>query len=90
MAGRGFAVVADEIGKLAANSKETANSIQEISGKVSEAVQSLSENASGMISFMEETVLTDYDTFAETGEKYEQAAEEMSHVLEDLTERDRS
>ncbi len=89
-AGRGFAVVADEIGKLAANSKETANSIQEISGKVSEAVQSLSENASGMISFMEETVLADYDTFAETGEKYEQAAEDMSQVLENLTESDRS
>lgn len=89
-AGRGFAVVADEIGKLAASSKEAANSIQEISGRVSEAVQSLSQNASGMISFMEETVLTDYDAFAKTGEKYEQAAEEMSQVLERLTEGDLS
>ena len=89
-AGRGFAVVADEIGKLAASSKEAANSIQEISGRVSEAVQSLSENASGMIGFMEETVLEDYDDFAENGAKYEQAAEEMSHVLEGLTEHDQS
>lgn len=87
-AGRGFAVVADEIGKLAANSKETANSIQEISGSVSEAVQSLSENASGMIDFMEETVLTDYDAFAEAGEKYEQAADTMSAVLQKITEHD--
>ena len=62
-AGRGFAVVADEIRQLADSSRETANNIQEISGKVIEAVNNLSGNATEMIRFVDEKVAPDYDNF---------------------------
>lgn len=86
-AGRGFAVVADEIGKLAANSRESANRIQEISGRVSEAVTDLASSASEVVAFIHETVLSDYDAFVETGEKYEQTAELLDERLRSFSEK---
>ncbi|SFN95090.1 methyl-accepting chemotaxis protein [Pseudobutyrivibrio sp. JW11] len=79
-AGRGFAVVADEISKLAANSRDTAGNIQDISEKVTTAVQALSDNAVQVIQFINENVLCDYDAFVETGDKFESIAT----VIEDL------
>lgn len=84
-AGRGFAVVAEEIGKLASDSRTAANDIQEISGKVSEAVKDLSDSATAVVSYMNETVLPDYDDFVETGTKYEGAAELISERLRSLS-----
>ena len=81
-AGKGFAVVADEISSLAANSRETAGNIQEISGQVTAAVNTLSENATQVIDFITNTVLKDYDGFVETGEKYEDAATVINDMLE--------
>ncbi len=82
-AGKGFAVVADEISTLAANSRETASNIQEISKEVMDAVQTLSDQATRVIDFINTTVLADYDSFVETGEKYEKTAE----IIEDMTVR---
>lgn len=87
-AGRGFAVVADEISKLAANSRDTAGNIQEISEKVTTAVQALSDNAVQVIQFINENVLCDYDAFVETGDKFENTAamiEEMLAAFSDKT-----
>ncbi|WP_033154247.1 methyl-accepting chemotaxis protein [Pseudobutyrivibrio ruminis] len=87
-AGRGFAVVADEISKLAANSRDTAGNIQEISEKVTTAVQALSDNAVQVIQFINENVLRDYDAFVETGDKFENTAtmiEEMLAAFSDKT-----
>ncbi len=81
-AGKGFAVVADEISSLAANSRDTAGNIQQISGQVTAAVQSLSENATQVVEFINQTVLADYDTFVDTGEKYENAASVINDMLE--------
>ena len=47
-AGKGFAVVADEIRQLADNSRQTANSIQEISNGVIASVADLSEKAENL------------------------------------------
>lgn len=80
-AGRGFAVVADEISSLAANSKDTANNIQEISSHVTAAVKELADNANLVIEFINETVLADYDAFVETGTKYESTAELIEQML---------
>ncbi len=86
-AGKGFAVVADEISSLAANSKETAGNIQEISTKVTAAVKTLSDNAIQVVDFINNNVLTDYDSFVETGEKYENAALVINDMLSTFEER---
>lgn len=59
--GRGFAVVADEVRKLAEQSHETAEKIQELTGKVTSSVQNLSNGAFGLLEFMEENVNKDYE-----------------------------
>lgn len=80
-AGKGFAVVADEISKLAANSRDTAGNIQEISAKVTAAVKTLSDNAVQVIEFINENVLADYDAFVETGSKFEDTAIMIDEML---------
>ncbi len=86
-AGKGFAVVADEISKLAANSRDTAGNIQEISTKVTAAVQSLSDNAIQVIDFINENVLADYDEFVETGARYEETASMINEMLDKFSDR---
>lgn len=73
-AGKGFAVVAEEISSLAENSRQTAGNIQQISQNVTGAVKSLADNAMQVLEFINTTVLSDYDSFVEVGEKYENAA----------------
>ncbi len=86
-AGKGFAVVADEISTLAANSRETAGNIQEISTRVTAAVKELSDNAVQVIDFINQNVLADYDAFVDTGAKYEETAELIEEMLGGFSEK---
>ena len=86
-AGKGFAVVADEISALAANSRETANTIQSISEEVTNAVTTLSRNAEEVLDFINTTVLADYDAFVDTGDKYENTSTLIDAMIEKFTER---
>jgi methyl-accepting chemotaxis protein len=86
-AGKGFAVVADEISTLAANSRETAGNIQEISTRVTAAVKELSDNAFQVIDFINQNVLADYDAFVDTGAKYEETAELIENMLGGFSEK---
>lgn len=81
-AGRGFAVVAGEIGKLAADSAETANNIQTISVMVTQAVEELSKNANEMLQFINERVLVDYDKFVDVATQYHDDAEDINQTLQ--------
>lgn len=86
-AGKGFAVVADEISSLAANSRQTAATIQEIAADVTQAVKTLASNAQEVLDFINGTVLGDYDEFVDTGEKYGHTAEVMNDLLSGFNER---
>lgn len=80
-AGKGFAVVAEEIRLLADNSRETANSIQEISKMVTGAVEELAENADEMLRYVNEKVISDYDSMVDTGVRYDEDASKFGTVL---------
>lgn len=86
-AGKGFAVVADEISKLAANSTQTAATIQNIATEVTAAVNTLASNAKEVLDFINGTVINDYDEFVDTGEKYGHTAEVMNEMLTEFTEK---
>ena len=86
-AGKGFAVVAMEISSLAANSRDTAGTIREISSSVTESVSELASNAEEVLNFINTTVTKDYDSFVETGEKYEDTAVVMSDMLATFSEK---
>jgi len=86
-AGRGFAVVADEISTLASNSRETANTIQSISEEVTAAVNDLANNAQEVMKFINTTVIADYDSFVEIGDKYENTSGLIDEMLAKFSER---
>lgn len=83
-AGKGFAVVADEIRQLADNSKSTANNIQQISQSVVQGVSELSENASELLRFVNERVMTDYDELENTGVQYLQDATNVMRIMDKI------
>lgn len=85
-AGKGFAVVAEEIRNLADSSRESANHIKEISDRVVESVQELSENATRLLTFVNTKVLADYDTLENTGKNYHEAADHVDEMMADVKE----
>ena len=83
-AGKGFAVVADEIRKLADESRNTANGIQDISKMVTESVENLAGNADKMLDFVNKDVLEDYKGMVESGETYNDDATQMNEMMQEL------
>lgn len=84
-AGRGFAVVADEIGKLAANSAETAIQIQMVSEKVIDSVNELAEEAGAMLEFMDKTAMRGYERLSETSESYRSDVNDINRMMESFS-----
>lgn len=85
-AGRGFAVVASEIGNLASQSTETANNISNIVAGVKDAAESMERCLQQMISFMEETVIVDYENFIKVSEEYSADAREFSGSMKTIND----
>lgn len=76
-----------EIRQLADSSRDTANNIQAINEHVTKAVHALIDNSNAMITFIEETVLPDYGTYADSGEQYNEDASYVSEVMNEFTEK---
>ena len=83
-AGRGFAVVASEISKLAADSQEAANKIQQINSVVTKAVFNLSENANGMVHYMNDSILPEFESFVQSGSEYKKNATFIESVMKEF------
>lgn len=80
-AGKGFAVVADEIKTLASQTLGAVDNIGGIVGDVNEAVSNLTECMKQVMTFLEDTVLEDYSTFLDSGNKYRVDAESFRNVM---------
>lgn len=95
--GRGFAVVADEIRKLADSSKQTANNIQSVNEMVIQAVNELIKESKYIMDYINDSVLKDYEAFAQSGIQYREdavhidlsmnkCAEDAGKILKNITE----
>ena len=73
--GRGFAVVASEINKLANDTGEAVNKIQDTVDGVQKAFQSLINSSNELLAFLKDTVTPDYDSFVAVGKQYGDDAE---------------
>ena len=86
-AGRGFAVVASEISQLAAASQEAANNIQRINAVVTNAVNNLADNANGLVSYMNDSILPEFERFVESGVEYNDKASFIEGTMTDFKEK---
>ena len=86
-AGRGFAVVAGEVGKLAEQSRGTAEKIKGLTGQVTGSVQALSDGTFKLLSFIDENVRSDYDLMDKTAVQYRDDAEYFRRTAETTASR---
>ena len=84
-AGKGFAVVADEIRQLADSSRETANSIQEINGIVTNAVHNLAGNDNNLVEYVNNSILPEFDKFVQSGVEYKENASYIENVMDEFS-----
>ena len=84
-AGRGFAVVADEIRKLAVNSGNTVNKIQEVIKIVLDSVDNLADSSRAILNFMDQSVSVDYESMVEVGEQYNLDASSIFNMSNDFS-----
>lgn len=86
-AGKGFAIVAREVRNLSNSSQETANRIQSINGVITEAVHNLADHAQHLIDYMNESVLTEFQSFIRSGSQYKEDAAYIRQTMNQFHER---
>lgn len=83
-AGKGFAVVATEISQLAAASQEAANRIQQINTVVTSAVHNLADHANGLVKYMNDSILPEFEAFVDSGSEYKKKAAFIEEVMNEF------
>lgn len=83
-AGKGFAVVAEEIKNLSDVTSREISKVNELTDKVLESVKTLSEESSGILSFLNGTVMEDYNKLEKLADEYKTDAVYYADVSEDL------
>lgn len=86
-AGKGFAVVAAQISQLASASQEAANRIQEINSVVTSAVHNLADHANGLVDYMSDSILPEFEAFVESGSEYKKKASFVEEVMNEFVEK---
>ena len=84
-AGRGFSVVADEIRQLAEQSKDAVVNIQNVTGKVNDAITKLSGDSNRLLEFVKEDVQDAFVMFGEMGTHYNNDASDINDMVMDFT-----
>ncbi|SMB87235.1 methyl-accepting chemotaxis protein [Desulfonispora thiosulfatigenes DSM 11270] len=80
--GKGFAVVADEVRKLAEQSSETVAKIEPVIKKVQAAFDNLATNSNGVLNFIDEKIMKDYDFAIETGVHYSNDTDIVKNLVQ--------
>lgn len=83
-AGRGFEVVAREIETLARNTSDAANEIQSMSSGVVEAVEGLDRLAEKMLSFLQDEISGDYESFSNSSCNFMGQSDDIRTSMEQL------
>ena len=69
---------------MASESQEAANHIQEINNVVTAAVTNLVEQSTGLVNYMKDSILTDFDSFVLAGGEYRKNASYIEGVMEEF------
>ncbi|APM40270.1 methyl-accepting chemotaxis protein [Clostridium kluyveri] len=83
--GKGFGVVASEIGKLADDSKNTINEMQNITKNVISSVKDLSHHSNDMLKFMENDIDKDYKLMLQMMNQYNEDAQSIHNMIADFS-----
>ncbi len=84
-AGRGFAVVATEVGKLADESQIMVEDIQKTVNYVQSSVNELINDSNDILSFIETSVLKDYQKLNDIGDQYNDDADVFNNIMMELS-----
>lgn len=73
--GKGFSIVADEVRTLAEASTDAVDKINEMVVEVKQAFAEVADNSKGILAFIDEKVIPDYDALVKTGQQYQDDSE---------------
>ena len=84
--GRGFAVVADEVRTLAEDAADAVHRIQDLTGQVQGAINEVVAQTRGLLNFVNEDVVKDYEDLVKIGQQYHDDARMITGLTEEVSQ----